>query len=98
MRRPEVCERRRLPVRFEMDINGEPVVAELLPPGGIAGDASSQLYERITVPAGQHRIVLRLRDTERQEGFDHTADRQVDLAAAQNLAIDFNAETGFRIR
>ena len=46
----------------------------------------------------KHRIVLRLRDTERQEGFDHTADRQVDLAAAQNLAIDFNAETGFRIR
>ena len=98
MQRAEVCERRRQPVRFEMDIDGAPVIAELLPPGGIAGDAASRLYRRLPVPAGRHRIVLRLRDTDRAKGFDHVAEREVDLAPARNLAIDFSAETGFRLR
>ena len=99
MRRREVCERRRLPLLLEMDIDGATVLAEVLPPGGIAGDAASNLHRRFSVPAGSHEIALRLRDSDRAEGFDHTARRIVDLAAAQNLAIDFRAEDGgFRIR
>lgn len=99
MRRREVCERRRLPLLLEMDIDGATVLAEVLPPGGIAGDAASNLHRRIPVPAGPHEIALRLRDSDRAEGFDHTARRSVDLSPAQNLAIDFRADDGgFRLR
>ena len=99
MRRRQICERRRLPVRLEMDLDGEPVVAELLPPGGIAGDAASFLHQRIAVAAGRHEIALRIRDSDRAEGFDYATRQIVDLVPAQNLAIDFRpGDAGFRLR
>ena len=94
MRRSEVCDRERQPVYVELEIDGARVFAESLPPTGLAGDGPSRVYERFVLPAGAHEIAVRLRDTAREEGFTHAAERRVTLAPGRNLAIDFAPEAG----
>ncbi len=94
MRKPLDCPRERLPVVVELDLNGEPVFAASLAPTGLSGDGASNVYERFVVPAGRHRIDLRLRDTARTAGFDHTRTVDVDLVPGRALAIDFKAANG----
>lgn len=94
MRRKEVCDRRRLPVTVELDLNGETVYRASLPSSGIAGDGPSRVYRRFLLPAGEHDIAIRLRDTARAEGFDYAAERRIALTPAQSLAIDFRPGAG----
>ena len=94
MRRQTVCERERLPVVIELTLNGDLLYQASLPPTGIAGDGPSRAYQRFAVPPGRHELVARLRDTDRDEGYDYEKRAEIDLAAQQNLAIDFRAETG----
>ena len=94
MRRATSCERERLPVEVEIDLNGEPLYRASVPPSGIAKDGPSRVYERFAVPAGRHELATRLRDTDRAEGFDYKRKIEIDLMPGQSLALDFRAETG----
>jgi hypothetical protein len=99
MRRAISCERERLPVRVELDLDGQPLFHASLPPSGLAKDGPSRVYRRFTVPAGQHQLAARLRDTDRTEGFDYERSIAIDLVSGQSLALDFQTETGgFLIR
>ena len=62
MRAPTVCPRERSPVTVELDIDGEPAARVEAPPSGLSGDGPSAVYRRLTVPAGERRITVRLRD------------------------------------
>ena len=94
MRRTEICDRERLPVFIEMDLDGETVYRASLPPSGIAGDGPSRVYQRLVLPAGEHDVAVRLRDTTRAQGFDHTAERRISLTPEQSFAIDFRPVAG----
>lgn len=94
MRRKETCDRRRLPVYVEMVLDGATIYRSSRPSSGIAGDGPSRVYERFLLPAGEHDITVRLRDTIRTEGFDYEAERHIALAPEQSLAIDFNLVAG----
>lgn len=94
MRTPLDCPRRRGDIYAELSIDGRQVYAATLPPTGLSGDGPSRVYRRFTVPAGRHKIVVGMRDTPRAQGFDHAAERTVELAAGQSLAIDFRTELG----
>jgi hypothetical protein len=94
MRRKEVCDRRRPPVYVELDIDSETRLRVTLPPTGVAGDGPSRIYERIVLPAGPHDIAVRLRDTARADGFDHTGAQHLSLAPGGNAVIDFRADAG----
>ena len=94
MRRKEICDRRRPPVYVEMEFDGEAVYRASLPSSGIAGDGPSRVYQRFLLPAGEHDIAIRLRNTTRAEGFDYTAERRIALAPEQSFAIDFNMVAG----
>ncbi len=91
---PLDCPRERPPVVTELEVNGEQLFFKSLPPSGIAKDGPSRLYERFLVPAGDHTITARMRDTPREEGFDYESTRRVTLVPGQNLSIDFRHETG----
>ena len=65
-----------------------------LPASGIAGDGPARVYQKFVLPAGEHQVEIRLRDTNRAEGFDHAASRRITLAAEQNFAIDFRPVAG----
>ncbi len=90
MRRPTICPRERLPVDIEVVIDGALAYADKLPPTGLSGDGPSRAYERFVVPAGEHHIILRLRDTGRKEGFDYITE-WVSLSFPQFGEIGGNA-------
>jgi len=94
MRRTEICPRRRPPVDVELRVDGELLFRETLPPSGIAGDGPSRLYEKFVLPAGEHTIAVALGDNPEAAGFEYDDIRQVDLAAGQNLVIDFSLTKG----
>jgi hypothetical protein len=96
MRKPFDCPRRRLPLLIELEMDGAVLYRDVLKPTGLSGDGPSHAYRRFTVPAGEHRFVARLRDTDRAEGFDHVRQEKVMLKSGQNLSIDFKgAAAGF---
>ena len=69
-----------------------------MPPTGIAGDGHSKVYKRFVIPAGEHDIAVRMRDTPRTEGFDHERKDRVALAAEQMFVIDFEQKRVFVFR
>ena len=73
--------------RLDMD-------AGLITQAGLHPDGASAVYQRFSVAAGHHRIVARLRDSARSEGFDHERAMEIDLFPGQNFVIDFRAESG----
>lgn len=94
MRRKQICERRRAAVHVVLEIDGAPAFRAELPPSGLAGDGPSRVYEKFTLPAEPHQIAVRLRDSGRAEGFDHAAERRVELAPGQSFVIDFSPVAG----
>lgn len=94
MRRSQACPRERVPLVIEMDVGGQLAHREVLPPSGLSGDGPSRAYRRFQLPPGEHRVALRLRDSERRDGFDYESSFTVALRPRQNLVIDFRAEAG----
>jgi hypothetical protein len=92
MRKAQDCPRGRLPVQVELEVDDRTVFAGALPPTGIAGDGPSRVYSRFVVPAGEHDVVARMRDTARPDGFDHELRERVALDAGQLLVVDFQPE------
>lgn len=99
MRRAEVCERQRLPVRLELDIDGRAALRIEAPPTGLWGDGPASVYERIDVAPGAHTVSIRLRDTARQEGWDYAASTELLLERGRYTTVTFNPEReGFEFR
>jgi hypothetical protein len=94
MRRPMDCPRERRSVATELSIDGKVVFSAELPPAGLSRDGPSQVYRRFLVPAGEHAIVVRLRDTPRASGYDYETTQTMNLRPRQSIAIDFRPELG----
>lgn len=93
MRAPLKCERERAPVLIEVDVDGVTVVKHEAPPAGLSRDGASTVYRRLAVPAGEHRIAVRLKDGT-GAGFDHVRETTLRLKEAQVLVIDFDPQKG----
>jgi hypothetical protein len=94
MRAPMRCPRERSPVTVEVEVNGTLTHRETALPSGLSGDGAASVYRRIPLPAGTHRLSVRLRDSVRSDGFDFERSEIVDLGPAEILIIDFDAEKG----
>jgi hypothetical protein len=94
MRNAQLCDRRRAPVRVEMDIDGKTVFAGDLPPGGLAGSGPSRVYRGVELPAGRYRLAVRMRDDPARSGFTHEAGFDIQLRPAQSVAVDFDTTAG----
>lgn len=88
------CERERLPLTVEVDIDGETVLRVTAEPSGLWSDGPASVYERIGVEAGTHTITARLRDSARESGWDYEHAENVDLSPGRYFTIRFRAETG----
>ena len=93
-RRPTTCEPGRWPVRVELDVDGQPRYRASVDPAGLRNDGPSVAYARVVVPAGAHRLDLRLRDDGETSRFGYTASRTVQFAPGQNFVVDFSAADG----
>ncbi len=94
MRRPLDCPRERLPVVVELELDGELLFRGTLQPAGLARDGAATVYKLFDVTPGPRRIVARLRDSARDEGFDYESSADVELHPQQNFVIDFKADRG----
>ena len=94
MRRPEQCERERLPLTVELEIDGQIATRIVAPPSGLWNDGPASIYQRFEVAPGPHRIVARLRDSNRADGWDYVHAQDVTLPAGRYFTITFRAESG----
>ena len=94
MRRSMQCERERAPVHIELDIDGQPVLKQSVPPSGLSRDGASTYYRRLDVAAGEHRIAVRFKDSPKADAKTYQLDQTITLQPAQVLVIDFNPDKG----
>jgi hypothetical protein len=94
MRRTEKCERARLPLIIEIDIDGEVLMAIQAEPSGLWGDGPASIYQRFELQPGRHQMSARLRDTARKDGWDYTITSGIDLVAGRYFTVTFRAENG----
>jgi hypothetical protein len=94
MRRPLDCPRERLPLRVELLLDGALLYRSDLPPSGLAGDGASMAYRKFPVVPGRHRLVARLRDSDRTTGYDYEKEAEITLHPQQNFVIDFRPSLG----
>jgi hypothetical protein len=94
MRKSLDCPRGRLPVLIEVELDGRVIVSESVPPSGLFGDGPSQIYKNFVIPSGTYKLVVRLRESAREEGFDFQHEAQVAITPRQRFVIGFKAEAG----
>ncbi|GAB2506088.1 hypothetical protein [Arenimonas alkanexedens] len=92
MRVPTRCPRERAPLLVEVDIDGKTVLQQRAEASGLSRDGSAKLYRRMPVPVGRHRVSVRLRDSNRRDGFDYAREEVVDLRPSEILVLDFDSE------
>ncbi len=94
MRAPVRCPRERSPVRVELDVDGAAAYGNVAVPSGLSKDGASAVYHRLQLPAGPHRIAVRLNDDTRTPGFNYVREAAIVLKPAQIIVIDFDSEKG----
>lgn len=94
MHRTEACERERLPLMIELDIDGENVISLVAAPAGVWNDGPASVYERFDVRPGRHAISVRIRDTARSTGWDYEKAETVNLVPGRYFTVTFRAENG----
>jgi hypothetical protein len=99
MRRTEACERERLPLILELDVDGEVLISLTAQPSGLWNDGPASIYERFELEPGSHRISVRLRDSARSTGWDYELTEDVVLEPGRYFSVTFKQATGgFRFR
>jgi hypothetical protein len=94
MRRPTKCPRERVPLRIELEVDGALLFADTIEATGLAKDLPAHVYEKLEISPGAHRVVARLRDSARAEGFDYVREAEITLVAREILVVDFMADRG----
>ncbi len=94
MRSSEVCPRERAPVRFELALDGHSVLDATVAPRGIARDGAAVIYRRITVPAGEHSIAVRVDLDADRPGPVYERAQNMALSAGTLVTIDFDPGRG----
>ncbi len=94
MRRKLECPRARVPLLVEFKVDGNTLFREWLEPKGFAKDFPSHIHRRFAVEPGTRRIEVRLRDSNRSEGFDYERSAEMTLGPRQSAAIGFRAASG----
>jgi len=98
MRKPEDCPRERSPVVIEALLNGNTIYNTSLQPPGLFKDGGVNVYFSSKIPAGDHRFAIKMDDSVRSEGFDHTFERDISIQPAQILLVNFTTQKGFVVQ
>ncbi len=93
-RRPTSCERGRWPIRVELDVDGQPLYRGDHAPAGLWDDGPSSVHRRFRLPAGHHRVDVRMRDDGNEGGYRYVASQDLMLEPGENFVVDFEAGAG----
>jgi len=92
MRRPMDCPRERLPLHVEIIMDGNTLISKSYNPTGLSKDGSTSVYESIPVKPGEHQLTAKLRDSNRQDGFDYESNVSFSLSPKEIFVIDFRKD------
>ena len=106
MRRPRQIERRRLPIRMKVLVDGRTVVDRIYEPGGLFGDGSTIAMEKIVVDRGAHEIDIMIDDAEGGEGreseepdvekeWSFASQKHISFSRGRRHVVLFEREKGF---
>ena len=93
MRAAEDCPRERAPVLVKVELDGRSVADIVAIPSGLSRDGASVAYRRIPVPAGTHRIRVKLAD-DAAGTFDRVREEEMRLDPGRVLVVDFEPGKG----
>ncbi|HWV38072.1 MAG TPA: hydrogenase iron-sulfur subunit [Vulgatibacter sp.] len=95
MRRDEVCDRSRSPVRLRVVVDGEPILQRAYEPRGLRSDGNSVAVERIPVEPGEHRVEVSLGDGPDPEEWNLVDAREVRMRAGERAVVLYDRVSGF---
>jgi ferredoxin/coenzyme F420-reducing hydrogenase delta subunit len=95
MRRDEICERQRLPVRLRVRVDGEVVRQMTIEPAGLWGDMSSVAFERFPVATGARHVEVAIGDTADPEEWGHAEERTLEFREDARRVVLFDRASGF---
>jgi hypothetical protein len=98
MRKPEECPRERSPVLVEVLVDEQRIYQETFDPPGLFHDGSVDIYYRGKIPAGKHHVEIKMDDSVRKQGFNHTLRHDISIDPAHILLIEFDSVKGFSIK
>ena len=94
MRQEMDCPRERSPVTVKLDLDGGTLAQAVVAPAGLSRDGPSTYYARFPIPAGEHRLAVRINDSVRAPGFNHVREETVRLVPGRILVVDFDPARG----
>ena len=97
MRKLDDCPRERSPVLIEALVDGETLYKELLQPSGLFSDGGVDIYYNARISSGKHHLEIKMNDSVRSEGVNHSFSQEIDISPAQIMLVDFDSLTGFDI-
>jgi len=97
MRQATECGRERFPLGIEVLLDEAPLLRGVHEPTGLWKDGPANVYEKIPVRPGVHRLVVRLRDSGRAEGYDYEYSGSIRLQAGRSVLVTFEQASGFRL-
>lgn len=98
MRKPEECPRERSPVIIKAALDGKMFYDRVLQPPGLFGDGGVDVFFSGKIPAGKHHLEIKMNDSVRIEGFNHTFEHDISIKPAQIMRVDFDPIKGFIIK
>jgi hypothetical protein len=98
MRKLEDCPRERSPVTIVAELDGKLFYSATLEPPGLYSDGGVDVLYSVKIPAGAHRLSLKMNDSVRIDGFNHVFDGNIEIAYAQILLVGFDNKSGFVLR
>lgn len=98
MRRPQDCPRERAPIYLELLLDDQFLATRTFIPPGLSRDMATHIYAKFSLPAGRHKLTVRMRDRVRAEGFDYVEEAVRDWIPGQGILIGFDeSKDGFVI-
>ncbi|GAB0057393.1 hypothetical protein SIID45300_01720 [Candidatus Magnetaquicoccaceae bacterium FCR-1] len=91
MRKPKNCPRKRAPIYIELLLDDNFLATRTFIPPGVSQDMSTFVYAKFSLPAGEHKLTVRMRDSARTDnGFDFIEETRRDWRPGQGIRIEFD--------
>lgn len=88
MRAPMSCSRERFPVVLETSMDGTALYRASREPTGLSKDGASAFYKKFPVPAGNHKVAVRL-SLDGGRTFPYVLEQTLTLASGQAVVLGF---------
>ena len=96
MRRDEICDRARAPVRVRVRVDGEMRYERAHAPSGIFSDMNSIGAAHVAVEPGAHEIEVAIGETHDAHEWSYSSSQRVEFLARERHVVIFDRTRGFR--